>query len=88
MRAQKDAHFALKDTQVESKPAQVKLDFNPARTGGKSGGASTAGKKAADEYLEAFNKELEKLKDLKDRGKITEKEYLDQLRVNICPLLQ
>lgn len=56
----------------------VEVDFDKIAPASK---AKSSGKKAADEYLEAFEKELEKLKDLKDRGKITEKEYLDQLRV-------
>ena len=42
--------------------------------------AKSAGKEAADTYLEAFEKELKDLDDLKDRGKITEKQYLDALR--------
>ncbi len=48
--------------------------------GGGSKSASKAGKEAADAYLEAFEKELKDLDDLKDRGKITEKQYLDALR--------
>lgn len=42
--------------------------------------AAKAGKEAADEYLEAFEKEYELLNNLLDWGLITEKEYLDQLR--------
>lgn len=42
--------------------------------------ASKSGKKAADAYLEAFEKELEKLQGMRDRNEITEKEYLDNLR--------
>ena len=48
--------------------------------GGGSRSAGSAGKEAADAYLEAFEKELKDLDDLKDRGKITEKQYLDSLR--------
>ena len=48
--------------------------------GGGSKSASKAGKEAADAYLEAFEKELADLDDLKSRGKITEKQYLDALR--------
>ena len=47
---------------------------------GKSG-ASKAGKETADAYLEAFENELEKLQGMRDRNEITEKEYLDRLRV-------
>lgn len=43
--------------------------------------ASKAGKETADAYLEAFEKELEKLQGMRDRNEITEKEYLDRLRV-------
>ena len=42
--------------------------------------AKKSGKKAADKYLEAFEKELEKLQGMRDRNEITEKEYLDNLR--------
>ncbi len=42
--------------------------------------AKSAGKEAADAYLESFEKELKNIDDLKDRGKITEKQYLDALR--------
>lgn len=48
--------------------------------------AGGAGSDSADAFLEEFEKELEKLQDLRDRGKITEKEYLDQLRVNVIAL--
>lgn len=43
--------------------------------------AKKSGKKTADAYLEAFEKELEKLQGMRDRNEITEKEYLDRLRV-------
>ena len=47
------------------------------------GGTKTkeAGEKAADEYIKAFEKELESLKILRERGDISEKEYLDRLKV-------
>ncbi len=57
---------------------EPKVDFSNAGGGKKSAGK--AGKEAADKYLEAFEKELKALDDLKDRGKITEKQYLDALR--------
>ncbi|MCH5260994.1 MAG: hypothetical protein J1F18_14660, partial [Lachnospiraceae bacterium] len=44
------------------------------------GGAKSAGKKSGDAYVEAFEKELSKLKDLRDRGVIDEAEYLRRLR--------
>lgn len=43
--------------------------------------AKKSGKETADAYLEAFEKELEKLQGMRDRNEITEKEYLDRLRV-------
>lgn len=42
--------------------------------------ASDAGKESADAYLEAYEKEYEKLGKLRDQGKISEKEYLDALK--------
>ena len=57
---------------------EPKVDFSNAGGGKKSAGK--AGKEAADAYLESFEKELKDLDDLKDRGKITEKQYLDALR--------
>lgn len=57
-----------------------KVDFTKATDSAKKAG-SKSGKKAADAYLEAFEKELEKLQGMRDRNEITEKEYLDRLRV-------
>ena len=53
---------------------EKRLDF------GSVDSAGSAGKDAGDAYLEAFEKELSNLDDLKDRGVISEKEYLDSLR--------
>lgn len=39
-----------------------------------------AGKEAADAYLTAFEEQYKKLKDIRDRDKINEKQYLDTLR--------
>ena len=58
---------------IEMKPT-VKLGSM-----GKSS-ASKAGSKAADAYLEAFQKEYDHLKDLLDRGEISEAQYLNRLR--------
>lgn len=41
---------------------------------------SAAGKEAADAYLTAFEEQYKKLKDIRDRDKINEKQYLDALR--------
>lgn len=43
--------------------------------------AGKAGKTDADKYLEEFKKEIAKLDKLKERGKISEWDYLQQLRV-------
>ena len=42
--------------------------------------AKSAGRDAGDAYVDAFEKELEDLKTLRDRGTITEKAYLDEFR--------
>lgn len=57
---------------------EQKADYNG--SAGKSS-ASKAGQKTADAYLEAFNEELKELDKLKDQGKISEKKYLDALRL-------
>lgn len=65
-------------TEFEKAATTVNIDFKSIGGGSKSAGS--AGKDAADAYLEAFEKELGDLDDLKDRGVISEKEYLDRLR--------
>ena len=45
--------------------------------------AGGAGKDAADAYVEAYEKELQQLDDLKDQGLISEREYLDRLKALI-----
>lgn len=57
------------------------LDF-----GSLGDGASKAGGDAGDAYVDEFEKALEKLQSLRDQGVISEKDYLDQLRVNITAL--
>ena len=55
-------------------PSVDKTDWKPTiKSAGK------AGKDAGDAYLEAFEKELSSLKDLRDRGVIDESEYLNRL---------
>ena len=41
---------------------------------------SAAGKEAGDAYLTAFEEKYKKLKDIRDRDKISQKQYLDALR--------
>ena len=43
--------------------------------------ASKAGKSTADAYIKSFEEELQNLQDLRDRGKISEKNYLEHLRM-------
>lgn len=62
---------------LDNSQLELKFDF----PSGKDSGAGSAGKDAAEEYLEGFNNELERLKFLQDNRIITEKEYLDQLRI-------
>lgn len=67
---------SAKQTILDWKPVEV--DFGNIGGGKKSAGS--AGKEAADAYLESFEKELKDLDDLKDHGRISEKQYLDALR--------
>lgn len=73
-----DSDYQMLIDEVNNAVNNVQIDFQGAGGGFKSAG--TAGKEAADTYLEAFEKELKDLDDLKDRGEITEKQYLDALR--------
>ena len=66
------------------KPQEIELDFKVPDISSEAG---AAGKEAADEYVDQFEQELSRLQDLKDRGKISEKEFLDQLRVLRMPAL-
>ena len=55
------------------------VDFDSFMSGGKSA-ASKAGKEHADEYIKAFEKEYSNLKDMLNRGEISEAQYLNRLR--------
>lgn len=70
-----DKELASLQNEINSAVNNVQIDFD-----GSKAAAGKAGKKAADAYLEAFEKELKHLDDLKDRGRISEKQYLDELR--------
>lgn len=66
-------------TLIEGSASKIKYEPTfDGSAGSKS--ASKAGKEAGDAYLEAFEKELKVLQDLKDRGVISEMEYLKRLR--------
>ncbi len=73
-----DSDYQMLVDEVNNAVNNVQVGFG--NIGGGSKSAGSAGKEAADAYLEAFEKELKDLDDLKDRGKITEKQYLDALR--------
>ena len=59
----------------------VNIDFS--KIGGGSGASGSAGSDAGDAYVEAYEKELKELQGLRDRGEISEKEYLDRLKALI-----
>lgn len=62
--------------EFESSASAVNIDFK----GTGVSAAVSSGSAAGDAYTDAFEKELDELDSLKDRGIITEKEYLDTLR--------
>ncbi|MCM1253245.1 MAG: phage tail tape measure protein [Clostridium sp.] len=55
------------------------VDFDSFMSGGKSA-ASKSGSEHADAYLKAFEEEYSRLKDMLDRGEISEAQYLNALR--------
>lgn len=57
----------------------TEIDFN--RIGGGIPAASSAGASAGKSYIEAFEEELKALEELRDSGLISEKQYLDRLRL-------
>lgn len=71
-----ESDYASMVNEVNSAVNNIQIDFSG--VGSKSAGS--AGKEAADAYIEAFEKELKQLQDDKDNGVITEKQYLDALR--------
>ena len=75
-----DSDYQMLIDEVNNAVNNVQIDFQG--VGGKKS-AGTAGKEAADTYLEAFEKELKDLDDLKSDGKISEKQSLDAL-VCVC----
>lgn len=81
LRARKDAQRALKNQsqQADFGFEPVEIDFDGAYGAAKED-AGKAGKEAADEYKKKFEKELSSLQSLHDRGKLSEKSYLDALR--------
>ena len=60
--------------------SDFQLDFDLSGIGPAPSSLSHAGRSAGASYVDAFEKELDNLKESRDQGKITEKEYLDYLR--------
>lgn len=82
--------YVAKQQAEQAKAAQQKI-LDEINNLGKVGGgavygpkntnsAGSAGKEAADAYVEAYEKELAELQRLRDSGAISEKEYLDAMR--------
>lgn len=68
---------ALKST-IQADITNVQIDFG--NIGGTKSAASSAGSVAGASYVDAFEEELNRLQDLRDRGVIDESTYLKQLR--------
>lgn len=67
---------SAKQTLLNWKPVEV--DFG--NVGGGASQSGSAGKEAGDAYVEAYEKELAALGDLRDQGKISEYQYLQECR--------
>ncbi|MBD5463231.1 MAG: phage tail tape measure protein [Lachnospiraceae bacterium] len=67
--------LASLQNQINNAINNVQIDFS-----GVTKSAGSAGKSAGDAYVDAFEKELKELDDLRDRGVIDEAEYLHRLR--------
>ncbi len=65
---------------IISSMSDFQLDFDLSGIGPAPSSLSHAGRSAGASYVDAFEKELDNLKESRDQGKITEKEYLDYLR--------
>lgn len=71
-----ESDYANMVNEVNSAVNNIQIDFS----GGGSKSAGSAGKEAGDAYVEAYEKELEKLQTARDRGEITEAEYLSRMK--------
>ncbi len=67
--------LASLQNQINNTINNVQIDFS-----GVTKSAGSAGKSAGDAYVDAFEKELKELDDLRDRGVTDETEYLHRLR--------
>lgn len=72
--------------QVIEQFANLGSDVDFSNIGGGTKSAGKAGSSAGDAYVDAFEEELKALEDLRNDGLISEKEYLDRLRVDINAL--
>lgn len=75
-----EATLAGLERKAERLKSQIYTGVDFENVGGGASKAGSAGSKAGDAYVDAFEKELKQLQTLRDQGKITEKEYLDYLR--------
>lgn len=71
-----DKELASLQNDINNAVNNIKIDFK----GVDKSGASKAGKDAGDAYVEAYEKELEALGKLRDRGEISEAEYLARMK--------
>ena len=71
-----DKELASLQNDINNAVNNVKIDFKGIDTSG----ASKAGGDAGDAYVEAYEKELKELENLRDRGEITEAEYLSRMK--------
>ena len=72
-----DDELAALKNEIEHSIDNIQIDFS--NTGIPA--ASSAGASAGKSYIEAFEEELKALEELRDSGLISEKQYLDRLRL-------
>lgn len=68
------------ERKAERLKSQIYTGVDFENVGGGTSKAGSAGSKAGDAYVDAYEEELKELETLRDQGKITEKQYLDYLR--------
>lgn len=81
-RAEQRLLRASESVKEEISKIKAKVSFNTGNSNptSASSSAGAAGKEAADATVTAFEEQYKKLKDIRDRDKINEKQYLDTLR--------
>lgn len=75
-----EATLAGLERKAESLKSKIYDGVDFENVGGGASKAGNAGKDAADAYLDAFEEEYGRLKDMTDRGEISEAQYLSELR--------